>query len=242
VLAGGTGSRLGALTAAVNKHLLPLGRQPMVCRAVEALVQAGIAEVMVTTAVEHACAFGRLFGDGHELGAERLEVAWQSRPGGIAEALGLAEEFAARGPVAVLLADNVFEGSLAPAVAAFERQRRGARVVLSPTQDWTVLTQVGVPVLERGGARVLRIEEKPTIPPSCFVATGAYLFDEQVWDLLPTLERSARGELEITDVLNRYAAAGALEHDIIEGFWTDAGQSVEAYYAACDFVRRLEGA
>src|ERR671923_1467988 len=125
VLAGGTGSRLHPLTRITNKHLLPIYDRPMVTYAIEALVGAGVTELMVVTGGTHAGEFLRLLGNGHEHGIERLSYAYQERPGGIAEALGLAARFAAGEPVCVMLADNVVERSIKPAVDNFRAQDRG---------------------------------------------------------------------------------------------------------------------
>ena len=235
ILAGGSGSRLDPLTRITNKHLLPLYDRPMVSFAVEALLAAGIGEVMLVTGGTHAGEFFRLFGNGHEHGIDRLFYAYQERTGGIAEALGLAERFVAREKCCVLLADNVFERSLLPVAERFEEQERGARVVLSELDDPEHLRHLGVAELD--GGHVVRIMEKPDSPPSRFAVTGAYFYDAQVWDVLPTLRPSGRGELEITDVNNWYVERGELEADVLEGFWGDAGESIDAYHAVNDFVR-----
>ena len=235
ILAGGSGSRLAPLTRITNKHLLPLYDRPMVTYAVEALVQAGFSELMLVTGGTHAGEFFRLLGNGQEHGIDRLFYAYQERPGGIAEALGLAERFVGGDRCCVLLADNVFERPLSPVVERFAAQERGARVVLSEVADDEHLRHLGVPELE--GGRVVRIIEKPTEPPSSYAVTGAYFYDEQVWEILPTLEPSGRGELEITDLNNWYVVRGELEADVLDGFWGDAGESIGAYYAVNDFVR-----
>jgi glucose-1-phosphate thymidylyltransferase len=236
ILAGGTGSRLHPLTRITNKHLLPLYDRPMVTYAVEALVQAGIDELMLVTGGTHAGEFFRLLGNGHDYGIDRLAYGYQEEAGGIAEALGLAERFAARDRVCVLLADNVFEESLRPIVEHFDAQPKGARIVLSEVEEDEHLRHLGVARLD--DARVTEIVEKPVAPPSRFAVTGVYFYDEQVWDVLPTLEPSGRGELEITDVNNWYVGRGEMEADVVGGFWGDAGESIDAYYEVNDFVRR----
>jgi glucose-1-phosphate thymidylyltransferase len=240
ILAGGTGSRLDPLTRITNKHLLPLYDRPMVTYAVEALVEAGIEELMLVTGGTHAGEFFRLLGNGHEYGIDRLFYAYQDKPGGIAEALGLAERFVGGEPCCVLLADNVFEHSLRPSVEQFSAQEQGARVVLTRVDDDEHLHHLGVAELD--GDRIIRIVEKPSEPPSRYAVTGVYFYDERVWDVLPTLEASGRGELEITDVNNWYVQQGEMEADIAEGFWGDAGESIEAYYEVNDFVRGRYGA
>jgi glucose-1-phosphate thymidylyltransferase len=239
ILAGGSGSRLAPLTRITNKHLLPLYDRPMVTYAVEALVEAGFTELMLVTGGTHAGEFFRLLGNGHEYGIERLFYAYQERPGGIAEALGLAERFVGGDRCCVLLADNVFEQSLRPVVENFERQDRGGRVVLAQLEEDEHLRHLGVAQLD--GDRIVRIVEKPAEPASRYAVTGAYFYDGQVWEILPTLEPSGRGELEITDLNNWYVEQGELEADVLDGFWGDAGESIEAYYAVNDFVRGRRG-
>ncbi len=235
ILAGGSGTRLYPLTRITNKHLLPLYDRPMVTYAIEALVNAGITEVMLVTGGTHAGEFFRLLGNGHDYELDRLFYAYQEEAGGIAEALALAERFVNRDKVCVMLADNIFERSLAPCVANFEAQDRGARILLAAIDEEEHLRHLGVPELD--GDRVVRIDEKPERPPSSFAVTGVYFYDDAVWDVLPTLKPSGRGELEITDVNNWYVGEGLMEADRVEGFWGDAGESIEAYYAVNDFVR-----
>jgi glucose-1-phosphate thymidylyltransferase len=239
ILAGGTGTRLDPLTRITNKHLLPLYDRPMVTYAVEALVEAGIQELMLVTGGTHAGEFFRLLGNGHEYGIDRLFYAYQDRPGGIAEALGLAERFVGSDRCCVLLADNIFEDSLRPVVERFDQQERGARVVLTQVEDDEHLHHLGVADMD--GDRIRRIVEKPSQPPSRYAVTGVYFYDERVWQVLPTLEASGRGELEITDVNNWYVEQAQMEADVVEGFWGDAGESIEAYYAVNDFVRGRQG-
>jgi glucose-1-phosphate thymidylyltransferase len=235
ILAGGSGTRLHPLTRITNKHLLPLYDRPMVTYAVEALVQAGIDELMLVTGGTHAGEFFRLLGNGHEYGIDRLAYGYQEQAGGIAEALGLAERFVGGEKACVLLADNVFEQSLRPIVENFERQERGARIVLSRVDKNEHLRHLGVASMN--GDRVAQIVEKPSAPPSNFAVTGVYFYDAQVWDVLPTLQPSGRGELEITDVNNWYVRNGDMQADVVGGFWGDAGESIDAYYAVNDFVR-----
>ena len=240
ILAGGTGSRLHPLTRITNKHLLPIYDRPMINYAIEALVSAGIVEIMLVTGGTHAGEFLRLLGNGHEFGIERLSYAYQEKAGGIAEALRLAERFVADERCVVLLADNVFERSIKPCVEAFGRQKLGARVVLSKEIDQVHLRNLGVAQFD-GNRRIERIVEKPEEPPSQYAVTGIYFYDDQVWRALPVLEPSGRGELEITDVNNWYVGRGEMEADVVSGFWGDAGESIEAYYEVNDFVRGLRG-
>ena len=235
ILAGGSGTRLHPLTRITNKHLLPLWDRPMVTYAVEALVDAGIGELMLVTGGMHAGEFFRLLGNGHDYGIDRLLYAYQEQAGGIAEALGLAERFVDRDKVCVMLADNIFADPLKPIVDNFATQKSGARVVLSQVDEDEHLRHLGVAVMD--GDRVTKIVEKPDTPPSRFAVTGIYFYDAQVWDVVSTLKPSGRGELEITDVNNWYVERGLMESDSVDGFWGDAGESIDAYYAVNDFVR-----
>ena len=236
ILAGGKGTRLYPLTRITNKHLLPIYDRPMVTYAVEALVGAGVTDLMLVTGGTHAGEFFRLFGDGHEYGIDRLFYAYQEEEGGIAEALGYAERFVRGDRVIVMLADNVLEGSIAPAMENFEQQERGARVLLAELESEEHLRHLGVPEFD-GDGRLVRIVEKPEDPPSSYAVTGIYFYDEQVFEVIPKLVPSARGELEITDVNNWYVEQGTMEYDVLEGFWGDAGESIDAYYSVNDFVR-----
>ena len=236
VLAGGTGSRLHPLTQITNKHLLPIYDRPMIQWTIEAVVKAGITEVMLVTGGAHAGDFLRLLGNGHDFGLDRLSYAYQDGPGGIAQALGLAERFAEAEPVLVMLADNVIERSIAPMVQAFAAEPSGARILLSPIEEPEHLRHLGVPEIDAEG-RVVRILEKPNDPPSVYAVTGVYCYDAEVFSVIPTLVPSARNELEITDVNNHYAALGKLRYDVLDGYWGDAGESIDAYYAVNDFVR-----
>ena len=236
LLAGGTGSRLYPLTRITNKHLLPIYDRPMIAWSIEALVKAGIDEIMLVTGGTHAGEFLRLLGNGHEWGIDRLSYAYQSQAGGIAEALGLAERFVDGDPVLVMLADNVMERSIKPMVDAFAANPTGARILLTPVTEPEHLRHLGVPVLSSDG-KVERIEEKPEHPASNFGVTGIYCYDADVFGVIPTLVPSGRGELEITDVNNHYVDAGQMAYDVLEGFWGDAGESIEAYYEVNDFVR-----
>ena len=179
--------------------------------------------------------FFRLLGNGHEYGIERLFYGYQDTPGGIADALSIAERFVGGDRCCVLLADNVFEDPLAPIVERFAAQERGARVVLAEVDDVEHLRHLGVAELD--GERIVRIVEKPAEPAEpATPSTGAYFYDEQVWDVIPTLEPSARGELEVTDLNNWYVERGEMEADVLGGFWGDAGESIDAYYAVNAFV------
>jgi len=237
ILAGGTGSRLFPLTRITNKHLLPIYDRPMIAWSIEALVSSGIDEIMLVTGGTHAGEFLRLLGNGHEYGINQLSYAYQEKAGGIAEALGLAAHFADGGPVLVMLADNIVERSIRPMVDAFVADPNGARILLSRVPEPEHLRHLGVPVFGDNG-KVVHIEEKPETPASEYCVTGIYCYEAGVFDIIGDLVPSGRGELEITDVNNHYVGKGEMAHDVQEGFWGDAGESIEAYYAVNDFVRQ----
>ncbi|HUZ89882.1 MAG TPA: sugar phosphate nucleotidyltransferase [Candidatus Acidoferrales bacterium] len=236
ILAGGSGTRLDPLTRITNKHLLPIYDRPMISFAIEALVKSGVSELMLVTGGIHAGEFFRLLGNGHQFGIDRLLYAYQERPGGIAEALGLAQRFVDGDKAVVMLADNIFERCLRSSIEAFETQPAGARIVLSRVIEKEHLRHLGVAAID-SQRRISAIVEKPSEPPGDYAVTGVYLYDRTVWDVLPSLKPSGRGELEITDVNNHFVRNGTMEYDVIEGFWGDAGESIDAYYTVNDFVR-----
>jgi glucose-1-phosphate thymidylyltransferase len=229
VLAGGTGSRLDPLTRVTNKHLLPVGDKPMVQWAVDFLGEAGVRDLILVTGSDHVDDFRRYFGSD-------LEYAKQERAGGIAEALGLARDFARGDRIVVMLADNIFSAPITATIRNFETQSAGARVLLAHVRETDHLRHLGVPRIEDG--RIVEIQEKPADPPTRYAVTGVYCYDADVFDVVAELEPSARGELEITDVNNHYVHAGTLEHDVFEGYWGDAGESIDAYYEVIERVRR----
>ncbi len=236
ILAGGTGTRLHPMTRITNKHLLPVYDKPMIYYPIETLVAAGVDEVMVVTGGNHAGEFLRLLKSGKQFGCRALQYAYQEQAGGIAEALGLAREFIDGEKCVVMLGDNILEHSIQPFVDNFQRQESGARVLLKEMDDPQHLRHLGVPIIENG--RILYVREKPQNPPSQYAVIGVYMYGSDVFDIVKTLQPSGRGELEITDVNNWYVEQGTMEYDVLEGFWGDAGESIEAYYAVNDFVRR----
>src|SRR3954451_3067129 len=217
VLAGGTGSRLFPLTKVTNKHLLPVGREPMIFHPLKKLVEAGAKEILIVTGTDHMGDVVGLLGSGKESGCE-LTYRVQDEAGGIAQALGLARRFGSGGRLVVILGDNIFSGSIAGFADAFRRQKSGAKILVKEVPD---PGRYGVAVTE--GSRVVRIIEKPADPPSALAVTGIYFYDETVFEVIGSLKPSARGELEITDVNNAYIARGDLTFDTMPGWWTDAG-------------------
>ncbi len=232
ILAGGTGSRLLPLTLVTNKHLLPVFDQPMIHYPIRCLLMAGIDEVLVVTGGEHAGDFLRLLKNGKHLGIRHLEYAYQEGSGGIADALKLAQDFADGEKICVILGDNIIEKNVKPAATAFREQKAGAKILLKRVPD---PHRFGVAQLE--GDRITRIIEKPKQPPSDLAVTGIYFYDNEVFDICQTLKPSARGELEITDVNNEYLRRGTLTHDILDGWWTDAG-TFESLFRASTLVHQ----
>ena len=217
VLAGGTGSRLYPLTKVTNKHLLPVGRYPMIYYPIAKLVKAQIFDILIVTGVDHMGDVVNLLGSGRQWGA-RFTYRVQDEPGGIAQALGLAEHFVGDGRCTVVLGDNIFEADITPFVDRFRAQESGARLLLKEVPD---PERYGVAVVRDG--RVINIEEKPKQPKSSLCVTGIYMYDSSVFEAIRTLRPSARGELEITDVNNHYLSMGSLAYDQLPGWWTDAG-------------------
>jgi glucose-1-phosphate thymidylyltransferase len=218
ILAGGTGSRLFPLTKVTNKHLLPVYNAPMIHYPLWTLVNAGIQQILVVTGGRNAGDFLRLLSNGKEFGLKHLNYAYQEGEGGIADALRLAENFAEGEKICVILGDNILQGSIRPAVDSFQRQPKGAHILLKEVAN---PERFGVPVFE--GDRIVRIEEKPARPASRFAVTGVYFYDSTVFEKANQLKPSARGELEITDVNNAYLGEGTLTYSVLEGWWTDAG-------------------
>ena len=218
ILAGGLGTRLRPLTNVTNKHLLPIYDQPMVYYPIQCLINAGMDQIMVVTGGEHAGDFLKLLKNGHELGVKHLEYAYQEGNGGIADALKLAEDFADGGRVCVVLGDNIIEKNIAKAADDFRKQESGAKLLLKEVPD---PHRFGVPTFD--GDKIVDIIEKPKDPKSHYAVTGIYMYDNDVFEVCQSLKPSGRGELEITDVNNYYLRRGDLTHEVLDGWWTDAG-------------------
>ncbi|MFC3750508.1 sugar phosphate nucleotidyltransferase [Paenibacillus sp. GCM10012306] len=217
ILAGGTGSRLYPLTKVTNKHLLPVGKYPMIFHSIYRLKQAGIQDILVVTGKDHMGDVVNLLGSGNTLDVS-FTYKVQDEAGGIAQALGLAEQFVGQEQCVVILGDNVFEENINPFVEKFRRQGNGAKILIQEVPD---PQRFGVPELQ--GNNIISIEEKPSAPKSEYAVTGIYMFDSRVFEIIKTLTPSNRGELEITDVNNAYIKRNELTYDILEGWWTDAG-------------------
>lgn len=236
LLAGGNGSRLTPLTRLMNKHLLPVGRHPMIAYGIDRLARAGVTDILLITNADSLGMYAEYLRDGKKFGI-RLTYRVQEQAGGIAEALQLATGFIAPGDkFIVLLGDNLFLEDLTPYIRSFVNLPSGsAKILLTPVKD---ARRYGVPVFAPEGGRLLRIEEKPDVPQSAYAVTGIYMYDDAVFDLTRQISRSARGEMEITDVNNLYAAAGKLEYDVLTEWWCDAG-TFESLREASDKMKDL---
>ncbi len=230
VLAGGTGSRLFPLTKITNKHLLPIYDKPMIYYPIQTLVEAGIRDLLIVTGGRNSGDFLRLLANGREFGLKHINYTYQEGEGGIADALALAEHFAEGHKICVILGDNIIQGSIGDAVREFERQERGAKILLKEVQD---AERFGVAEIQ--GDRIVGIEEKPARPKSNYAVTGIYLYDQTVFDKTRTLTPSSRGELEITDVNNGYIREGTMTFNYLDGWWTDAG-TFESLHRAANLV------
>lgn len=217
ILAGGLGSRLHPLTDITNKHLLPVGREPMIWHAVKQLVSCKIQDIMIVTSNTHMGDIVNSLGSG-----TRFDCAFtyrvQEKADGIADALYLARSFVGGEQIAVFLADNIFEYSISPYAAKFREQRSGAKVLLKEVSD---PTNFGIAALDED--QIMRISEKPSEPPTKFAVVGCYFYDRHVFDYIENIETSERGELEITSVNNNYIEKSMLTYDFVNGRWTDAG-------------------
>jgi glucose-1-phosphate thymidylyltransferase len=236
VLAGGLGTRLQPLTRITNKHLLPVYDKPMVYYPIQMLVDAGITDIMLVTGGAYAGDFLRLIGNGEDFGLSRINYAYQKGEGGIAEALGLTRDFVGDNKVVVVLGDNILERGIQRGVDAFARQASGSRIYLKAVDHpW----EYGI--AEVDGETIIRIIEKPTQPAGNLAVIGVYMYAPDVYEIVDTLQPSARGELEITDVNNAYIARGEMQYEILDGWWCDAGENHEALFRASVMVARQAG-
>jgi glucose-1-phosphate thymidylyltransferase len=218
ILAGGQGTRLRPFTNVINKHLLPVYDKPLIYYPLLAMKAAGIKEVLLTSNKEALRSFRKLLGKGAEFDLE-ITYAAQENPKGIADAVGLAEEFSNGSKIAVMLGDNVFTNheQIKKGVLEFENET-GAKFFLKEVPD---PERFGVAQVEQ--SRISSIVEKPKNPSSNLAVTGLYLYDSGVFEIIRGLTPSGRGELEITDVNNHYINQGLAKYEIVEGEWIDAG-------------------
>ncbi|MCD6404465.1 MAG: NTP transferase domain-containing protein [Planctomycetes bacterium] len=231
ILAGGMGTRLLPLTKVTNKHLLPVYDQPMITYPIRTLVNAGIEEVLLVTGGNSVGEFLRLLGNGREYGLGWLSYAYQDGAGGIADALKLAREYAEGEKIIVILGDNIIEGNIRAATEAFLNEERGAKIFVKEVEN---PREYGVAVCE--GDQVVHIDEKPEHPRSNLAVIGIYMYDEHVFEIIERLQPSARGELEITDVNNAYIDRGEMSYEVLDGWWGDSGECVDALYRVSALV------
>jgi len=238
ILAGGTGSRLMPCTKVTNKHLLPVYNKPMIFYPLLTLIEAGIKDIMIISGREHVGDFTNLLGSGKEFGIN-LTYKVQEEAGGISEALSLAENFANKEPIIVILGDNVFGENISCYVNEFENQARsigGCRIFLKKV-GMKAAKRFGIAVVEE--KKIVYVEEKPDEPKSDLAMTGLYMFDSKIFDMIKSLSPSERGELEITDAIGIYAKRGECYFNVLDGFWSDAG-TFESLYRASNLVRKKE--
>ena len=231
ILAGGLGTRLAPLTKITNKHLLPVYDKPMILYPLETLKKSGITDIMVVTGREHASHFMNFLGSGKEYDISISYAIQDTNNGGIADALKYAEEFSRGESIAVILGDNIFEQHFKKEVATFTN---GAMMFFKEVED---PARFGVPVFDKSGTRIVRIEEKPKEPKSTYAQAGFYIYDAQIFSDIKKLKPSGRGELEITDVNNRYLKRGELSFAFVKGFWSDAGTFESLLKASAEQAR-----
>ncbi len=241
ILAGGTGSRLSPLTRVTNKHLLPIWNKPMIYYPLNILIDSKIKDIMIIVGREHAERFMELMGSGSEFGVD-LTYKIQDEAAGIGQALGLCKRFANGDNVAVILGDNIFENKF-----DFSNFKEGAKLFLKRVPD---AHRFGVARVRYNAKEeknnVVEIVEKPKFEETDnelidnngygFVVTGLYLYDNNVFNFINSLKPSKRGEYEITDINNMYIKEGKMDHQIIDGFWSDAG-TLESLYQSSSFIR-----
>ncbi len=230
ILAGGIGTRLYPLTKITNKHLLPVYDRPMILYPLETLKRSGITDILIVCGREHAGHFMNFLGSGKDYGVKLSYALQNANNGGIADALAYAEDFAQDDSLAVILGDNIFEGDFAPAVKNFAG---GAAAFFKKVSN---PARFGVPVFSKDGKSILRIEEKPKRPKSSYAQTGFYIVDSHAFAIIKTLKPSARGELEMTDMMNRYLALRKFSFGFVKGMWLDAG-TTESLFTAASFIR-----
>lgn len=225
ILAGGTGTRLFPLTKVTNKHLLPVGSEPMIMNPIKQLIHSGITDILIITSTQHMGDVVNLLGSGNQMGCN-FTYKVQEEPGGVAHALLLAEGFAGGDKIVVILGDNYSDTSIKASVEAFAKQPSGARVLIKKVGD---PERYGVAAIDE--KKIIEIEEKPRKPKSQYAVIGYYMYDSRVFDIIRSISPSDRGELEITAVNNVYIQSSELEYSMHHGNWTDAGTFESLRYA-----------
>ena len=229
VLAGGLGTRLFPLTKVTNKCLLPVYNKPMIYYPIQSLVDSGISEILLVCGGNAAGEFLRIIGNGEEFGLRHIDYTYQKEANGVADALALAETWAKNEPICVILADNILEKPFSSVIKEFKENPSGARIFVTQVErpEW-----YGVAHFNEQG-KVTEIIEKPKNPKSNWAVVGVYIYDSTVWDYIQMLKPSERNELEITDLNNRYLQMNKLKAYKLEGWWSDAGESIDTYLESC---------
>ncbi|NOS68010.1 MAG: NTP transferase domain-containing protein [Candidatus Peribacteraceae bacterium] len=228
LICGGSGTRLRPLTEITNKSLLPVYDRPLIEYPLGTLTRAGITDIVVISGNEHIDQMASYLGSGERFGC-KFTYRVQDKPQGIAQALGMAEEFAEGHSVCAILGDNIYFDDLAPAIRSF---KSGGHVFLKEVPD---AERFGVAEVDAKG-RVISIEEKPKKPKSKFAVTGCYVYDKNCFEIIRNLKPSARGEFEITDVSRWYLEKGELAASVLKDEWIDAG-TFESLFKAAQMVR-----
>jgi glucose-1-phosphate thymidylyltransferase len=236
ILAGGNGTRLRPLTAVTNKHLLPIYDKPMIYYPLQTLADAGITDILIITGGDHAGSIFKLMGSGKDFGV-KFTYRVQDEAGGLPHAIALAEGFVGNDKFISINGDNILSDSIKPCADAFASGKEDARILLYETTVEEA-RKAGVAVLE--GEKVVKLIEKPKDPPTNWVSIGVYFFNSGVFDIIRTLKPSARGELEITDIHNRYIQQGKLAASKISGEWLDAG-NIDELARANRIVKEWKG-
>ncbi len=233
VLAGGLGTRLDPLTRVTNKCLLPVYDRPMIHWPIQTLVDSGIEDILLVCGGNSAGEFLRILGNGEDFGLKKLNYAYQSKPRGIADALRMGEEWAGDESIAVILADNIFENGFSNSITKFEQSdyEAGIFVTESERPEWYGVVEFSDE--DTFYPKVKSIVEKPKNPKSNFVVAGLYFYKPTVWSFIESLTPSVRGELEITDLNNYFLKEGSLVANRVEGYWGDAGESIDVYLNTC---------
>ncbi|SKC90780.1 sugar phosphate nucleotidyltransferase [Maledivibacter halophilus] len=232
ILAGGRGTRLFPLTKITNKHLLPVGKEPMIYNPIKQLICSDIRDILIITSRENMGDIVNVLGSGREFGCD-FTFKVQEEPKGIADALLLGESFACGDLITVMLGDNIATKSIKPYINKFKKQKIGCKVLLKRVLN---PHNFGVATLDK--EKIINIQEKPALPQSNYAVTGIYMYDSNVFDIIKNISISSKGELEITCVNNAYIKKGKLTYDILDGDWTDAG-TIESYRLANNMLYRI---